>query len=367
MINFWRAVNRRAVRYIKDGSKSLAIGIVVTSSWVPHCLAKEVKIEWKPLEKAVSYEIQIKHRHKLVLKANTDRPYWKGDLEPDDYNYQIKGIDRRKRFGHVTSIKNLRVLPPPPAQLAVQEEGDSPKPISTSTKAAIQIFEKGYLAFSEMLSPYTYRITSPSRNVSGETQSTAIVSRASGEYWLNEDWGLGGAINLSSFSIMGQDIAQPSFEFFGKYRLEMPENSNWGIFPKLGIEGRDFSYVLPAGAYDLTNLSVKHYIVMGPSVGVDIRKKVSDCLSVGAKLSYFLPIYLFEHSDQIMGSPAYRNLSFGIQGLYWLSPNWGLGAGGYFELRSLSFAPSGSTKASEEQVFMDGSYFFVSLVYRFSR
>ena len=93
-------------------------------------------------------------------------------------------------------------------------------------------------------------------------------------------------------------------------------------------------------------------------------------MSLGIKAAYFSPLKLTSSTSmgtlELASGANSRNISLGAQMLYWLSPRWGLGAGAYLEKRSISYRINGvNTSTDPEQVFMDGTYFFGSLLYSF--
>lgn len=89
----------------------MILGIALSG---PLAFAKRVKIEWKPVEAAIQYEIQIQRDMKVVVQATLESPKWKGDLEPGAYFFQIRAIDQAKRPGAWSEIRSLAVMPPPP-------------------------------------------------------------------------------------------------------------------------------------------------------------------------------------------------------------------------------------------------------------
>ncbi len=83
----------------------------------PLVFAKKVKIQWKEMEGAVDYEIQIQREGKKPFNKYITGPSpdseWKGELEPGAYTYQIRGIDPAKRAGQWSEARNLAVMPQP--------------------------------------------------------------------------------------------------------------------------------------------------------------------------------------------------------------------------------------------------------------
>jgi hypothetical protein len=218
----------------------------------------------------------------------------------------------------------------------------------------------GYVALSTMLAPYTYSIVSPS-TTNGSASSSALTFRLSGEYYFRPQWGVGAGAENTLFQINSQNYSRKGFELFLKYRMKWGQgNRAWAFSPKLGVEERDYFEIFRPSL----NLSVVGVNALGPSVGFDLRKQLGDKFSVGAKVAYFIPIALLSSSTiEKTGDASYRNISVGLQGLYWLSKHWGAGAGGFYEKRSISYRLNGNSNA--EQVYMDGFYFFGSVLYSF--
>jgi hypothetical protein len=215
-----------------------------------------------------------------------------------------------------------------------------------------------------MFAPYFYELKPSYLNAAGgSVGSTAGTRRGSAEYWFRPNWAVSGAFEGTMFQISGMSFTRKGFEVLGKYRIKLgADKSAWVLSPKAGIEGRDYIELIQSGgAISATAL--------GATIGADLRKPLTEKLSLGIKFAYFKPLMLSsEQADQLTGDASGRNMSVGAQLMYWLDAHWGLGAGAYLEKRSLSFTVKngGAESASKpEQVFMDGSYFFGSVLYSF--
>jgi hypothetical protein len=225
----------------------------------------------------------------------------------------------------------------------------------------------GYVALSTMFAPYTYQVESPATGRPGSASSSALTGRLSGEYWFRAQWGAAAAFELTQFQIAGQSFSRKGAEAVLKYRLNFGEGKyNWGLSPKLGLEGRDYFQLFAPGSAFSTFFSQ----VYGIQAGLDLRKAINDRFSVGIKLAYFKPLLLSSSgADSLTSDASNRNVSLGAQVLYWVSRRVGLGAGAYVERRSISYtltnAPASVTEA--EKVFTDGTYFFGSVIYSFGR
>ena len=76
--------------------------------------AKEIFIEWKPIEGAVQYDLEIQDGEKPILKKLLDDTTWKGSLKPGFYEYRLRAVDKIERPGQWSSMHTLVVLPIPP-------------------------------------------------------------------------------------------------------------------------------------------------------------------------------------------------------------------------------------------------------------
>lgn len=229
--------------------------------------------------------------------------------------------------------------------------------------------DAGYIAVSSILAPYTYRLNYYSANVNGNAASSALTIRGSGEWWIRPQWGAGITYDHTFFTIGGINYNRKSWELQARARFKLTSDGyGWMIVPKLGVELREYVVLLPQGGVSSALSGASGYAI-GPSAGVDIRRQFSQNLSFGARFNYVLPLGLIgslpQSTGDLQGGANFRNLSFGLQALYWWTPNIGLGLGGFFELRSISTRSTVSGQTDE--VAMDGSYFFGSLVYRFWR
>lgn len=260
---------------------------------------------------------------------------------------------------------------PTPAELAAgatETAGDQSATDFKIDKNAAFLEGSGYIALSTMFAPYSYVIVSPANNIKrGAADSSAITWRGSAEYWLKPQWGLSTAFEFTTFQIQSQSFSRKGYELLGKYRMNFGGGKyNWSLSPKFGVEGREYFQVVPASAA-IQTFGLTTY---GAAVGIDVRKAFSDRFSVGVKFSYFKPLLVSAGEvDALTSSASNRNFSIGAQVLYWIGKRWGLGAGALVESRSISYslksAPNG--KLTGEEIYMDGKYFFGSLIYSFGR
>lgn len=223
----------------------------------------------------------------------------------------------------------------------------------------------GYIALSTMIAPYNYVAISPSANQQISASSAALTLRLSGEYWFLSRLGAFAGAESTFFTMNRSSFQRGNYELGVKYRLKIDEaRFGWFIAPKAGLELRDYFELLPTGSGS-TSLQSTLFRSLGPTVGVDIRKQFSERWSVGAKASYYLPVALLSSSATITADDSRRNINVGIQGLYWIFKNWSLGAGIFIDKRSISVLPPSASRP--EEVFMDGTYFFGSVIYSFGQ
>ncbi|MBI2604512.1 MAG: hypothetical protein HYW49_00380, partial [Deltaproteobacteria bacterium] len=235
----------------------------------------------------------------------------------------------------------------------------------------------GYIAVSTLISPYNYRVVSPASGFNGTTDSLALAMRLSAEYFPKPQWGLGTAVENTSFKILGTSYSRVGFELTARYRLKLDDAQNgWLLYPKAGLEGRQYFEIYPDTSVAVSaaggTIAVKEISMLtaGPMAGFDLRKQFSGTFSLGLKFSYFMPLTVLSGGDvQALssGGASARNLSAGLQGLYWMGPRWALGLGAYLENRSIAFTRKGTASTRPEEIYMDATYFFGSLIYTFGK
>jgi hypothetical protein len=149
------------------------------------------------------------------------------------------------------------------------------------------------------------------------------------------------------------------------YSALFNEKLGWFFSPKLGAEMRSYPQIAPNDLINLRGgLSSRDIFVLGGVIGFDVRKQLGERFSLSLKSSYFFPFDILGSGtgSKFVGNESYRNFNIGVQAVYWLNKRMGLGAGGFIDQRSIGYlSPSGG----EEQVSMDGTYFFGSFIYRF--
>ena len=300
--------------------------------------------EWKPVEGAKGYEVRfpkgkpfVTKESKLPLKLQA----------PGTYTWQVRAL---------ASVEDTGGLSIP-----------GPDTTSTFKMDPNALFRKGsgYVAFSSMLAPYAYRVNTPMGN--GSVDSVSATARVSGEYWAGAQWGVGWGAEDTVFKINNTTYNRYAFELTGKYRATLDQNRfGWFVAPKAGIEERDYLFILQENG-PTSGYTSHRGIAWGLSLGVDVRKQFSERWSLGLKASYFLPLQVSaDGADgfQITPNASYRNLNIGAQAVYWLGGGFALNAGAYAEARSISVRVPDQTRATMDvSIYMDGVYFFGSLIY----
>ncbi len=252
------------------------------------------------------------------------------------------------------------------ANIDENKNADAVGPVSETAfqydKNAVFRNNAGYVAISAILAPYSYKVVSPKSGIQATFNSAMITARASGEYWYGLQTGVSAAVEMTQIQVMGKSYSHNNLELHWKYRLNFSDTKyGWYFNPKAGLELRQYQELRPVSRTEIEMLKLS---AVGPSIGADIRKQFTDSFSLGIRTAYFLPLLL---SGADVNKPStdasLRNLSIGAQMFYWLTGHWGMGAGAIWDLRSISYQPGGQSKAQE--VYMDGTYFFGSLLYSF--
>jgi hypothetical protein len=231
-----------------------------------------------------------------------------------------------------------------------------------STAAPVEAKGFGYVAFSSLFSASDYRVVSPLKGFAGATSINNLTIRLSGEYWFNPRWGLAAGAENTFFTFMQGSYNRKNIELQAKRKLKW---GNWDVLPKAGPELREFFLLTPDPLGGTSSpIQSTDFWVHGLGVGVDFRSQFTDALSLGIKVSYFLPLLATDtDGGTLSGDSSYRNFSVGAQGIYWLGQGWACGLGGFLDNRSISYTPSGRTRS--EQVYMDALYAFGSIIRTF--
>ena len=251
--------------------------------------------------------------------------------------------------------------------LAAINESNVAEAMSTKSSAEFilnrnaDFFEgAGYLAFSTMVAPYSYHVSGgvaqlPQSDTGG---SVGATFKLSGEYYPLPQVGFGAAVSNAAFTIDDQTFNRVDLEASVKYRVNVTNDKYaWFFSSNLGFLSRDYDYIpITSGPATFTTI--------GPVLGFDLRKQLSEKFSLGSKFAYYFPVASSD-GTVLHGDPnSNRNVSLGIQGLYWLSHRWGLAAGAFLEERSIAEAPNGAPK---EVINQDGTYFYGSVIWSFGR
>ncbi len=334
---------------------------------------RKLKLKWKSVDGAEAYEVRYVPASPKGFEGNASAEV----IRVKDNSLEVK-LDRNGKY--LWKVRALAHLPEGEAAQDSSQTKKMDRSPSSATPQAVgpdssvaqfnldpnaDYFEgSGFVALSTLFAPYTYSFVSPSTGSSGDQSSASLTGRLSGEYWFRPQWGAGLSIDGTAFMVDGSSYIRKNYEADLKFRMTFGDpKRSWALAPRLGFEGRDY-----VGLYRRNRQTGSlQTLALGPHVGLDFRKQLLDQLSLGIRFSYFMPLTLRGDTvDSITGDASYRNWSVGIQGLYWISRHWGVGLGAYIEKRSISYQVQGYS-GNPEVYFMDGNYFFGSLIYSFGR
>ncbi|MBL7715788.1 MAG: FecR domain-containing protein [Bdellovibrionales bacterium] len=345
-----------------------------------------VHFKWEEVEGARTYEVILIRKKGTgsrlpanvieppsVLRYRVDNSSVRLEVPKDgSYTWKVRAMATDGKIGlmPVNEARELASLPPTPvpanAPPVTGEKGGFSTANFDLVRNPIDTKRPGYLAASTMMAPYSYQFNSPTFNGSGTAASTAITVQASGEYWFKPRWAIGGYVESTLFNIETEFFVRSAFQAVAKYRIPIAPEKGLHIAPFLGAETRQFFQIVPVSA---SAFSVSQFWTLGPVAGFDVKKSFTENLSASFKAQYFLPTTLMGsavNGARITSDASYRNLSLGLQGFYWWSSRWGVGAGAFIDNRSISFnLPNGQTRP--EQIITDGSYFYGSVMYRFGQ
>lgn len=321
-----------------------------------------ITLKWESVEGAEKYLIKL---YKGRTPAGTSEKTM--NFETKENSIDVPVDKTKKYWFDVQPVANLdssnkegAIGPKSTAQFSFDNKSDFPD-------------RSGYLALSWLYSPYTYKVKSQADQIEGGKQSTAYTYRLSSEYFPWTHWGLGAAVQMTTFQVGSKQYDNTDFEMIGRYRIKFGDSKlSWFFYPKAGFESRSYTELVATIDTTNTNLSVTStsaYKIrtVGPQVGFDLRKQLTSKFSLGMKFAYFKPLFLMQSDAQSLnGDKNDRNLSVGLQTSYWINKSWGLAAGGFYDQRSLSFLRITKTGAqSSDSVKMDATYYFISLIYLF--
>ncbi len=128
-----------------------------------HAHAKEVRLEWDPIEGATSYEFEISRNGESVVKRRVEggRNSWGVKLPPGVYVFRLRAIDWSKQAGEWSEPSPLFSLPPAPEITIPQDQmtldptdmargvGFRWKPVVGASKYKVEIQKGGALYLSE--------------------------------------------------------------------------------------------------------------------------------------------------------------------------------------------------------------------------
>lgn len=230
------------------------------------------------------------------------------------------------------------------------------------------IHQTGYLAFSAMPASFQYNVTSPLNNFQAQSSAISTTLNLSGEHFFgaSEKWGISASAEENLLVIDRTNFQQFSFEGMAKARYWIgARNDGWEIIPKVGLALRQYLEITPIPGADLNNgpfqsLTITAY---GGSVGLEVRKKLSEKWSFSFSAKYFIPALISgaPAGSAITSAGSCDNLSAQAQMLFWFARRWGIAGGAQFDLRSISFD---NGLPSSDVIQTEGLSAFASVVFR---
>ncbi len=308
----------------------------------------KVDFEWKKVEGAESYEVELQDKSKAKDSTRGPRKF-----RVKKNSFEVKLPSEGK---YDLSVRALASIDSQNVPQAISPQSTTEFEIAPDHDSAQG---RGYVALSSMLAPYTYKVV-PSNGPDGATDASSITLRLSGEYWFASRWSVAPAIEGAFFNIGNNTINRMGAEIMVKYLILITSGSTgWFFLPKAGVEVREYFQIQQNSSQTIASRT------LGATVGFDLRKNFSSKFSLGVKFAYNIPVVLIggPSGSTLAPEASYRNTSFGIQGLYWLGAKWAAGAGAFFENRSVSYLRSGS--GYSDKIYTDAVYFFGSIIFAF--
>jgi hypothetical protein len=107
---------------------ALALALACSAHATPK---KRVAVEWEAQPGALSYELKLSRKGRVVIARKSARPGWSGELPFGYFELRVRGVDRFGRPGEWAVGKSLAVLPPAPRPLSPADEASLPSFEST--------------------------------------------------------------------------------------------------------------------------------------------------------------------------------------------------------------------------------------------
>lgn len=320
----------------------------------------KVKIGWEPVEGAEAYR---------VVFSPKDDPKNQKIYTTKDSNINIDGASTKgsykvqvRALASVDSSNNTADVQGP---IATSEFEFSPY----ANRAGE---ERGYMALSLLYSSYNLSEISAAYGFNGQTSSNVLGVRISGEYFVTPDIAIGGAIQNYQYSIANLHPSETDAEIQAKYRFALSQSPNaFILYPKVGVGLRGLFMLSPqlnSNNNFTGNATSSSFSEIGPFIGLDVRKRIFERVSLGLKTSYFFPVAMLFQPATISGldgsSSNGGNISAGLQAFYWFNDKISFGAGLFHENRSIGFHDSGPNGTSNDSVDNSATYLFASMLYR---
>ena len=286
----------------------------------------EIELTWSEVSAAKSYEVRIRPKPPPLDQKAKERKLSavRKKTKKEEKRYLVKKnkliISTPKEGEYMWEVRASHYTEKRKIQQTLSEATRSTFRIKTADVFTEAVSGSGYFAFSGLIASYQYTIDNPEVNQKAGMDSVSTTARLIGEYILSSNWGLDFGVDTTFFTISDQVFNRSGIEAGAKYRLAFGSERPWVVQPRLGLGMRNYLQFAPSG----TTVQASHSPwTLGGYTGFDLRKQLSEKISVGARFTYYLPVTTLglESGGSLTSS---SNYSIGAQGVYWLGGSWGL-------------------------------------------
>ena len=329
------------LRYIKPAAPELIspLGIV---PYLPYPEGKPQLFEWKEVPKAQAYEIRIGQKSRGL---DGDKITHQNFVSTSP-SLSVPGLPPGKYLWAVRALINLDEKQKP------EVVGEWGKGTFTLSQTATP-YRRTLVNFSLGPSPYGYSSTSPNGNLVVPGSPLSFVLAVEGEYHFLRTFSAIAAIRHIAWDLgtTGMGRTELSLKLTRSFNIDTASRSTglgWKLIPEVGLSYRGEAEAAPPSAINTATPQVAasspSVALIGPTLGLDLRRDVTSALSLDVKFDYLFPMTTGGTYGGAKYTPrvSYQNWELGVYGKYWFNSHFAATLSLAHENNAVSFDSSGT-------------------------
>jgi hypothetical protein len=229
----------------------------------------------------------------------------------------------------------VRVYPRQAKRKLANEDG---KPDGQPTKTPGYSPEWTFTLRGPAFTSFNYSVNSLAGGYNGQASGQEFNFSLETEFRFQPNWSLDLNLSATDYELSSASYLEKNadlsvvwdFSIFG-------EDSGWKLSPRLGVTYREYFEGSPSG---ITSALPNIFGTLGPSLGLEVSKKITERLTLGLRFDTTLPLIAMglPTGGTVTVSPL-ANYRITVEGNYNLGKDWSASVTGFYDQRGISATP----------------------------